>query len=140
MDNPYYEKLVTCALRFVSYRPRSEKELKDFLAKKLFVWKVSEAVLVQRVVERMRELGYVDDQKFATWWVEQRASFRPKGKRAIAYELRKKGVTIDIALDEFELAKKAIAKNPKNVSFFLSSRGFSSDTIRRVIDWLAKKD
>jgi len=140
MDNPYYERLVNAALRFVSFRPRSEKELTDFLTKKMSKWEVIGVPLLTKVVERMRELGYVDDKKFADWWIQQRSAFRPKGKRAIAYELRKKGVTLDFSLDEYTLAKKAIAKKPKNVISYLYSRGFSSETIRRVIDGLTKKD
>lgn len=134
MSNPYYEKLVNAALRFVSFRPRSEKELREFLQKK------PNHEDVEKVMERMRELGYVDDKKFAQWWVEQRSAFRPKGKRVILYELRKKGVIVEFSLDEYALAKKAMARNPKNVYSFLSSRGFSSETIRRVIDGPGEKD
>lgn len=152
MNNPYYEKLVHAALRFVSFRPRSEKEFTDFLTKKLKNWKVSGSILIAGVVERMRELGYVDDKKFASWWVEQRSLYRPKGKRAIFFELKKKGVEEEIQFDEFEIARKAISKKidiwaklagfeqKKKVYTFLAQRGFSSDTIERIIDGLNQKD
>jgi len=165
MDNPYYEKLVNAALRFVSYRPRSEKELTDFLTKKLTRWKVSGGVLIKKVIERMRELGYVDDRVFAAWWVDQRTSFKPKGRRFIALELTRKGISreyIDEALkgqegdkkrfNELEGAQKAIQKKlvlwarmpiieqKKKVYTFLAQRGFSSDTIEKIIDEIDKKD
>ena len=152
MDNPYYEKLMNAALRFVSFRPRSEKELTDFLSKNLTKWKVSGSGLLKNVIERMRELGYVDDRKFADWWITQRNSFRPKGKRAIQFELKRRGVEQDVQFDETESAQKAISKKlvlwsrlpiieqKKKTYTFLAQRGFSFQTINRIIDGLGKKD
>jgi len=165
MDNPYYERLVNAALRFVSYRPRSEKEFTDFLSKKLNTWKVSGDVLIKKVIERMRELGYVDDRVFAAWWRDQRTDFKPKGKRFIALELARKGISREIiedvlseekgeerSFDELAGARKVIEKKlviwsqkplieqKKKMYTFLAQRGFSSDTIRKIIDETIKKD
>jgi regulatory protein len=165
MDNPYYERLVNASLRFVSYRPRSEKEFTDFLTKKLNKWKVSGGVLIKKVIERMRELGYVDDRAFAAWWRGQRVDFKPKGRRFIALELARKGISREIieetlsvreggegAFDELAGAKKAIEKKialwaqkpiieqKKKMYTFLAQRGFSSDTIGKIIDEVVKKD
>lgn len=152
MDNPYYERLVNAALRFVSFRPRSEKELTDFLTKKMKKWDLVGKPLLQKVIERMRDLGYVDDRKFAAWWIEQRENFRPKGKRAIQFELQQKGIKQAFEFDEGKIVAKLIKKKidawarlPKieqknKVYTFLTQRGFSSETIVRVIDSLSKKD
>jgi regulatory protein len=156
MDNPYYEKLVNASLRFVSYRPRSEKEFTDFLTKKLIRWKVSGCVLIQKVILRMQELGYIDDRKFVSWWVEQRSLFRPKGKRLIKLELLQKGIDREliqeISTNELEGAQKAIRRKlvlwsrmpiteqKKKVYTFLAQRGFSSGTIGSIIDGIGKKD
>jgi regulatory protein len=157
MDNPYYERLVNASLRFVSYRPRSEKEFTDFLTKKLTKWKVSGGVLIKKVIQRMRELGYVDDRAFAVWWVMQRADFKPKGRRFVAMELTRKGISRDLieevgGFDEFAGAKKAIEKKivlwarkpvieqKKKMYTFLTQRGFSSGTIGKIIDEVVKKD
>lgn len=165
MDSPYYEKLVNAALRFVSYRPRSEKELIDFLLKKLQRWKVAGTVLVKKVVERMRELGYVDDEKFAAWWRDQRVDFKPKGKRFIALELTRKGIQREIIestlstrqeniepFNELTGAQKVIRKKlvlwaklplieqKKKTYTFLAQRGFSSETIEKIIDEIGEKD
>ena len=104
----------------------------------------------------MQELGYVDDVKFVSWWVEQRSAFRPRGRRAIVAELMRKGIKrellSEIPFDELEGAQKAIRKKlvlwahlptieqKKKVYTFLAQRGFSSDTIGRVIDEIGKKD
>lgn len=155
MDNPYYEKLINAAIRYVSFRPRSQKELTDFLNKKLTRWKVSGAGLLTKVINRMEELGYADDEKFAAWWVDQRTAFKPKGNRLITMELKAKGLSesvIDVVLasrgsqSQLEAAKQAIvrkealwAKLPpmerkKKLYDYLGRRGFSGDTIRKLID------
>jgi regulatory protein len=153
MDNLYYEKLVNAAIRYVSFRPRSKKELSDFLNKKLTRWKVSGAGLLAKVVTRMEELGYADDEKFAAWWVGQRTAFKPKGNRYIQMELRGKGVpdaVIATALASrgsvslLEAARQALAKKmplwaklpilarKKKIYEYLARRGFDSNTISKV--------
>lgn len=155
MDNPYYERLVNAALRFISYRPRSEKELRDFLTKKLTMWKVTGNVLIDKVVARMGELGYVDDEKFAAWWVDQRTAFRPKGNRLISMELKAKGVADGVISSVLAsrgsesllaAARQAIAKKmplwaklpvlerKKKLYDYLGRRGFDVGTIGRIID------
>jgi regulatory protein len=156
MDASLYESLMRAAYRFVSYRPRSEWEIKDFLQKKLKKWKVAGQASVTKALERMRDLGYVDDHKFVSWWVNQRNEFRPKGRRALVTELLQKGIKRhlieEVPLNELTGAQKAIkrklvlwAQKPlieqkKKVYTFLIQRGFSSDTIRRIIDEIGKKD
>lgn len=142
MDNPYYEKLINAALRFVSYRPRSEKEFRDFLDKKLAKWEISGEGLRERVIARMGELGYVDDEKFAQWWVTQRTSFRARGNRLIEFELIRKGVAKEAVRraltgrNSLEAARRAIGKKrfetPQKLYAFLARRGFDADTISRV--------
>ena len=153
MDNPYYELLVNAAIRYVSFRPRSVKELTDFLNKKLTRWKISGAGLLAKVIARMEELGYADDEKFAEWWVSQRTEFKPKGNRYIQMELRGKGVPDDVIASALALrgsvslltaAKQAVAKKiplwaklpplerKKKLYEYLARRGFDSNTISRV--------
>ena len=165
MDTSFYEKLLSAAFRFVSYRPRSEREIRDFLERKLKTWKVAGRVSVTKALQRLGEYGHVDDRKFAVWWLEQRSAFRPKGVRALKAELFNKGVPRTIVedilsrgdqnaeqFDETAGARKAIqkkliiwAQNPiieqkKKVYTYLAQRGFSSGTIEKIIDELVKKD
>lgn len=155
MDNPYYERLVNAAIRYISFRPRSRKELTDFLDKKLTRWKVFGPGLRSKVITRMEELGYVDDDKFASWWVEQRTAFRPKGNRVIEMELRAKGVPASVIASALAsrgsqsllaAARQAVAKKEdlwaklpplarkKKLYGYLGRRGFDSSTIARVVD------
>lgn len=153
MDNPYYEKLVNAAIRFVSFRPRSNKELTDFLNKKLTRWEQPGAGLIAKVIGRMEELGYADDGKFAEWWVDQRTAFKPKGNRYIQMELKAKGVPEAVIASVLasrgsesllEAAKHAVAKKmpfwaklprmvrKKKIYEYLARRGFDSNTISKV--------
>lgn len=159
-----YEKLIQSALRFVSFRPRSQKEIRDFLAKKLARRHTTAPLILQKVLDRLDELGYIDDERFAFWWVEQRDHFRPKGRRLLEIELAKKGMSgeiIDQVLNrtrkgegktEKERAIQAVGKKlalwqrlpvlerKKKLYDFLMRRGFASETAFAVIDELVGKE
>ena len=166
-----YEKLLNTAFRFVSFRPRSEKEIVQFLHAKAKKWNVIDLGVLTNVTNRLRELGYVNDKKFVTWWIEQRQSHRPKGMRLIAQELTKKGISKDTIseilearnnrdndeasadyISEEEGARKAVQKKlaiwkklPKReqkrkIYGYLGRRGFTGDSIRRVVDEVVKNE
>jgi len=141
------------AYRFLSFRPRSEKEIKNYLKRK----KVPDEA-IQKVVDELKRQKLVDDLEFARWWIEQRQTFRPKGKIALQMELGQKGVdrevtqgVIDEMVDELALAKKAFQKKKvayeklsqrefrQKMSAFLARRGFSWSTIKETLDELGKK-
>jgi len=93
------------ALRFLSFRPRSEMELTRHLRQHGF----SEAA-IQAESERLSRAGFVDDQAFAQYWVSNRDQFRPRGQSALRHELRQKGVadgTIDAILQDSDESGKA---------------------------------
>jgi len=131
--------------RFLSLRPRSEKELADYLKKR----KIS-SLEAEKIFKILKEQKLIDDWEFAKWWVEQREAFKPKGKIALKAELRQKGIAEEIiekvlgSVDELSLANKALAKKTevyrrlspedflRKISQFLSYRGFSWQTIEKV--------
>ncbi|QQG47818.1 MAG: RecX family transcriptional regulator [Candidatus Woesebacteria bacterium] len=141
----YFEKL----LKFVSIRPRSVYEVKSWCRRKKVDPKIQAIVL-----EKLKELEFLDDYKFSLWWIDQRLSFRPKSKRLLKLELLKKGVNREIiqkALESVEIDEAAVAKNliykkekrwkrldeiekKKKIINFLKSRGFNWEIIRRVIN------
>ena len=67
-----YDKL----LRFAMVRPRSEREITDYFRRK----KVHDS-LHKKLLEKLKHLDLIDDAKFAKWWIDQRANFKPKPKR-----------------------------------------------------------
>jgi regulatory protein len=86
------------ALRYLSFRDRSEAELRRYLTDK----QVSEEV-IQETMTRLRRSGLLSDQRFAQIWVNNRSEFRPRGKRALAYELRQKGIDAEDIHQALEL-------------------------------------
>ncbi len=74
-------------LRLLTDRARSRAELAEKLAAKGFAVEVGE-----RVLDRLAEVGLIDDAAFAEQWVHSRHTYAGKGKKAIARELHRKGV------------------------------------------------
>jgi len=147
------QKLLDKTFRLLSLRPRSEKEIKDYLKKKKALPKLS-----TWVIKKLKKQKIINDNVFASWWVEQRSTFRPRGKFGLTMELRQKGVeekiikkTVEEKVNEPPLAKKLAQKKLKSyknlprkefhqkMSAFLARRGFSWQTIKTVIDEIVKK-
>lgn len=153
-----FEKFYNKALKFLSYRPRSEKEVRDNLLKKSFGRRSgpSEST-VQLVIKKLREQKFLNDREFAKWWVEQRTIVKPMGKRLIKIELTRKGIDKelidevfegieDIVHNELEMARKLVQRKIskykgldrqkiyQRLGGFLSRRGFDYDTIKKAID------
>ena len=78
-------------VRFLGSRPRTRWELDRRLRRA----GVEEAV-VEATLDRLTELGYIDDAAFARWWGEQRDRHAPRGIRMIETELRQHGVARDV--------------------------------------------
>lgn len=86
------------AARFLEARSRSVQEVRRRLGRAGY-----RAELVEGAIERMLELGVLDDEAFARAWVESRDRARPRGERAIRAELALKGVdraSVDLVLAE----------------------------------------
>ena len=134
--------------RFLSYRPRSEKEIYDYLGKKKLKDEEKE-----KIIKKLKEEKLIDDLEFARWFLEQRQTFRPKGSYALRQELRQKGIgekIIDQVLpnkeEELSLAKKALVKAEKKYASFLGRekkeklmaylrrRGFSWEAVKKAVD------
>ncbi len=79
--------VLDAAARFLEARSRSVSEVRRRLGGAGY-----RADLVEAAIERMSELGMLDDEAFARAWVESRDRARPRGERAIREELRLKGV------------------------------------------------
>ncbi|MEO0020121.1 MAG: RecX family transcriptional regulator, partial [candidate division WOR-3 bacterium] len=75
------------AFLLLSYKARTEKELKERLEKKGY-----SPVVIARVLERLKELGLADDEKLTKDYVEERIRIGHKGKWRVKQELLKRGV------------------------------------------------
>lgn len=135
------------ALRLLSYRARSEQELRERLARKSFPQPV-----IQRTLIRVRELGYLDDAAFARFWTETRQASRPRARRVVVGELRRRGIdreAIEAATAEISDEDEAYRAASRRLRLlggleyqvfrerlggFLTRRGFGYDVARRTID------
>ena len=90
-DPPDPTAALEIAIRFLGTRPRTRWELERRLRRA-----GTDDVTVEATVERLAELGYLDDAAFARWWGEQRDRHRPRGRRMIEAELRQHGVPHEV--------------------------------------------
>lgn len=161
MDNENYQKLRDYALKILSFRPRSTKEIRG----KLFQYSIKRGIsaeILDQVLTDLISQNFVNDEDFVKWWKNQRQSFRPKGLRLIKLELLQKGIdkgTIDKVFSEdspeatsdLDLAMKVINKK---IQYFknlprekikiktrdlLLRRGFDWEVVHKVIDSLINK-
>ncbi len=86
--------VLEAAARFLEVRPRSVDEVRRRLSDAGYL-----PDLVAAAVERLTDLGMLDDEAFARAWVESRDRARPRGERALRSELHRKGVVDSIVTD-----------------------------------------
>lgn len=142
--------------RFLSYRPRSEQEIKNYLNKKE-VGEETQKIILQR----LKESNFLDDLEFARWLVRQRSQRKPKGRLFLKNELLQKGVKPELVNEVLKertpseemshaesLAKKKLVQlkgqgyleKKQKLFSYLSRRGFDFETITQAIDKLLKKE
>jgi regulatory protein len=149
------QKAYDRALRYLSFRPRSQAEVRrNLLAAGL------ETDLVEATLARLIAQGYLDDAEFARFWVENRQQFRPKGSQALRGELRQRGVdseTVEAALTDLDPAVSAYeAARPRAVRLaalaqvdpvafrrklgdFLLRRGFEYEVVKPTVTRLLEE-
>jgi regulatory protein len=86
------KKALAAANNILSFRPRSEKELRQKLSQKGY-----DSPTIAGCIDHLKELGLVNDAAFARYWAENRASFSPRSGRMVNLELRQKGVPSELA-------------------------------------------
>lgn len=142
-----FQKTLDKLLKFASLRPRSEKEIDNYLRRK----KVHES-LWKDLFEKLRHLELLDDVKFARWWVEQRLTFKKISSKVLKLELFKKGIKKEIIEDivsenppdEEKMARDLLEKraykwegleprDAKQKKFqYLAGKGFTWEVIEKV--------
>ena len=147
--------MLEAAARFLEARSRSVAEVRRRLTSAGY-----RTELVDGAIERLTDLGMLDDEVFARAWVESRDRARPRGERALREELRLKGIErsiIDLVLDDrratddpaavpdHAAAERLLAKNARSLEriadprrrrerayALLARNGFDPDTCREM--------
>lgn len=140
------ERAFQQAMLFLSYRARSEAEIRQNLRKHEYPEPV-----IEHTLERLRRDGLANDDQFAQAWVENRNTFRPRSRRMMAMELKQKGLAdeairsaiehVDDEASAYEAARKRAARFKglewndfrKKLSEFLARRGYSYAVIAPVV-------
>ena len=155
-EESQFGKLYMRALEYCLMRPHSQRELKDYLYRKTRdtlsktgqVRKGASVQLTQRVFDRLVEKGYLDDEKFANFWIENRNLRKGSSKRKLSAELSAKGVDRAIIerllseterTDPSELQKIIDKKRPRydddqKFMSYLARQGFSYDDIKSALN------
>lgn len=156
--------LLDKAINFLSFRPRSISEVRDYITKKIATENeinyslAKESTLIEKTISKLKKANLLDDMEFAKWWLSARSSANPKGVNFIKIELFKKGIskeTIDKVLlkapNQQTLAKKILAKKlkywqrlapferKKKIYYFLASRGFEREIIESIVAKIDQK-
>ena len=146
-------KLLSSVQKFLAIRPRSEREIRDNLKRKLDKSDYTEPEkIITEVLNKLLKYDFVDDEAFAKWWIEQRQKGKPRGERMLRSELYAKGVPreiIDQAFYKYEAPNGEIDKvatkkfeSYKNLperefrakmGAFLARRGYDWDEISSAI-------
>ena len=143
------------ALRYLSYRPRTETEVRTRLRRGGL-----DAALVDKVIAGLKLQGLVDDAAFASFWRENRLSFSPRSSRLIGVELQRKGVARELIAttlsetDDDSAAYEAGQKKARSLAgvdrqefrrklgSFLIRRGFSYEVCGHTVErlWQERAD
>jgi regulatory protein len=149
------QRCLNAALRYLAYRPRSEAELGERLARRGFDGETIAAALA-----RLKEQGLVNDLAFAQFWKENRQSFSPRSQWLVRRELKQKGVAEELIAqmvadvdDEDSAYQAAMTKAHRlpvsdydgfrrRLGEYLKRRGFGYGVIKNTVNkvWEEVKD
>lgn len=150
-----FGKVYARALEYCLMRPHSAREVREYLYRKTRdsrtktgeVKKGISPDITDRVFDRLVEKGYIDDEKFTRYWVENRNMTKGTSQRKLQAELQAKGVdrtiidrflSASVRTDEAEIMKiiaKKRKRYPDDQKFmqYLARQGFSYDDIKRAL-------
>ena len=140
------DKTASSALRYAAMRLRSVWEMEQYLRRK-----GASPTLAAKILNKLSNIGLLDDQKFAEVWAANRRLLRPTSKRKLQQELRAKHVSqevinitfaSDAAVDDDASLREIISKKrklprykaePIKLMQYLARQGFNYDDIKRVL-------
>lgn len=144
-------KLFDAAVRFLTPRPRSRAEVRRRLLRPHPKRPTPPPEAVERMLDRLEQLGLLSDRDFADFWVENRERFSPRSARALSQELRQRGVdreTVEAVADPERDEERALAAGRQRLRMlvgadyqtfrdrlgqFLLRRGFSYGIARAAV-------
>jgi len=158
-------RLTDQVMNYLSFRPRSEKEILDYLTKAIsknekIKWsQAKQSPLPELVIAKLKKYDLVNDKEFAKWWIDSRTRAKQKSRAIIQAELIQKGISkeqVELLLpknkqSDLKLALKVIEKkrktlerlspqeSRKKIYSWLGSRGFDFEIASDVFAIYSKK-
>ncbi len=143
-DESAYGKWYDKILNLLSFRLRSEWEVREYLKHKDCPTEITDKIL-----NKLSNIGYVNDEQFAERWVENRRLMKPTSRRKLFQELKQKRIPNDIiervlsedkdATDEREVIAQLVAKksarypDKTKLMQYLARQGYNYDDIKHVL-------
>jgi regulatory protein len=141
-------KAIDRVYNLLSYRDRSVKEVRDYLKRKDY-----DDSTIEQIINYLVERSLLDDNRFATTWVQERRNFGLRSRTQLQAELRQKGIASDIiaavvaALDtpdetatvvELIQSRKLINRYPdkQKLTRYLAGKGFQYGVIKDALKQL----
>ncbi len=146
------QRCLETAIRYLSYRPRSEYEIKERLHSRGF-----DDGITDTVIARLKSQGLIDDTAFTQFWKGNRETFSPRSQRLTRLELRRKGVADEVidgvvgTMDEGDSAYRAALTKVRSFPLidyevfrrrlggYLRRRGFGYEMINRTVKQVWKE-
>jgi regulatory protein len=137
-----FGKIYEKTLNLLSFRQRSEWELRDYLKRKN-----QSPAIIEKLLNVLSNLGYVDDKKFATAWVDNRRLLKPISSLKLRAELKQKRIANNIidevlkadTTDEITVLRELIDRKSKRypdqqkLMAYLARQGFRYDDIKQAL-------
>lgn len=155
-EESQFGKLYARTLEYCLVRPRSQREVRDYLYRKTRDTRTKSGAtkkgvssgLTERVFGRLIQKGYVDDEKFAQFWIENHSLRKGSSRRKLASELLSKGIQQPVVerllnesnRDDFDELRKIINRkrmrydDEQKLIAYLARQGFNYDEIRLALD------
>ena len=138
------DKLYNRTLALLARRPRSQKEMVDYLSQK-----TDDEQIQEKTLNKLINFGFIDDQAFATAWVESRRLLKSTSRRKLRLELLQKGISDEIITsvlaadqtDELTMLRELIAKKRRQSRYqdqtklmqYLVRQGFSYSDVKEAL-------
>jgi len=141
------QRCLEAAYRYLSYRPRSESEIRERMQRRGFAVET-----IDTAIARLREQNLLDDEAFAQFWKENRESFSPRSQWLTKLELKRMGVTnnaieqVVAGMDDGENAYRAALQKTRRgapadypsfrrrLGDYLRRRGFNYEVIGHTLE------
>ena len=139
------DKAYDRALNLISMRKRSQWEMRDYLKHKDY-----ESDIIETILNKLSDNGYVDDRAFAKAWVNTRRLLKATSKRRLQQELRQKRVEDEIIkqvleedeTDEHEVLRELVAKKRRQSRYqdnfklmqYLARQGYNYGDIKAALE------